>query len=113
MFANIHMRTIANDRLITWLVSRAMLWSAAENSVTRPTPTIASAAASNIESMRRVSTSQIRAIIWNIGRVSPRWILIRGQAGGRLFRKDSIAVVVARTRHVLRGAGLGFAEQVI
>ena len=41
-------------RLIAWLVTRATLWSAAENSVTRPTPTIASAQPNSIESMRRV-----------------------------------------------------------
>ena len=54
MFANIHISAIANDRLIAWLITRATLWSAAENSVTSPTPTIASAQPNSIESMRRV-----------------------------------------------------------
>ena len=38
-----------------------MLWSAAENSVTSPTPTIASATPNRKLSMRRVSASQSAA----------------------------------------------------
>ena len=42
------------------LGTRDILGSAAENSVTRPTPTMARANANSIESMRRVRSSKAR-----------------------------------------------------
>ena len=45
MFATTHISSNANPSDMTWLVTREMFWSDAENSVMSPMPTIASAAA--------------------------------------------------------------------
>ena len=61
MFAISHIAASAMPRLTAWFVRRATLWSAAENSVTNPTPTIAIAIANSGRSTRRTTTSQRRA----------------------------------------------------
>ena len=66
MFAVSHMSMTAKPMLPSWLVTRATLWSEAENSVTMPTPTMAAAQAKSIVSMRRVSTSQKRETKFSI-----------------------------------------------
>jgi len=45
MFATTHINSNANPSDTTWLVTRAVFWSDAENSVMSPMPTIAIAAA--------------------------------------------------------------------
>ena len=71
-FATSHISSRATARFASWPDSRAMLWSAAEYSVTSPTPTIAIAVANSTLSIRRVSASHSRARKSAISRCGPR-----------------------------------------